>query len=164
MKTLIFVRHAKSSWADPSLQDHDRPLNNRGKRDAPVMGQLLHGRGIMPDLMITSSAKRARRTAKVIAKELGYPKEDLKIVPAIYGAFAQDILELIKMLDDELNCVMVFGHNPEFTSLANYFSTEYIDNVPTCGIVTIQVGCEHWKDVDNGNSKLIAFDYPKKFQ
>ena len=134
MKIVYFVRHAKSSWEDMSLRDIDRPLNPRGKRDAPFMAKLLKGKGVKADAIISSPANRAFSTASVFAAELEVKKEDIRVKDQIYEAYTNDVLDVISNLEDDLETVLIFGHNPTFTSLANMFSKDYIPNVPTCGI------------------------------
>lgn len=162
MKNLLLIRHAKSSWKDLRLDDHDRPLNGRGKRDAPIMGMRLKERDITPQLMLSSSAKRARATAKKIAKQIGYPKQHIATTPDLYHAGSNEILEVIHRLDDENDQVAIFGHNPGFTSCANLLANLSIDNVPTCGIVSIRFDADSWASVQPGTGTLLFYDYPKK--
>ncbi|MEO1054867.1 MAG: histidine phosphatase family protein [Bacteroidota bacterium] len=162
MKTLYLVRHAKSSWADPSLSDFERPLNGRGKRDAPVMGGRLKRRGIMPDLMLSSPAKRAFKTCKVIAKEIGYPKESIVRDRAVYHADEDELLEIMQQQDDKYESIMLFGHNPGFTYFANELAHTEIDNIPTCGVFACELNIEQWSELRFGTAKMLFFDYPKK--
>ena len=162
MKTLYLVRHAKSSWDYPHLSDHDRPLNGRGKRNAPEMGARLASRGIKPDLMISSSAKRARRTANAIAAEVGYAKGDIIRTKYLYHAGEHEMLSLVQKQHDEAPTLMLFGHNPGFTGFANALADTDIDNIPTSGVAAIQFDVDSWKDVDFGKGELLFFDYPKK--
>ena len=162
MKNLILIRHAKSSWKNAYLLDIDRPLNKRGKRDAPVMGKRLAERESRPDLMISSPATRALVTAKVIAKEIEYPLEEIVVDRRIYGAGVTEWLQVIQGFDDALNYVMCLGHNPGLTDLVNYFSPCYIDNVPTCGIVELTFDTETWASVGHIEPTQVYFDYPKK--
>ena len=163
MKRLYLVRHAKSSWDDPDLSDIDRPLNKRGKKDAPIMGERLKNEHkAKPDLIISSPAKRAIRTARVIAKELGYPKEKIEIKDSLYASGVTAMLNVIHYLDDSLDEVMLFGHNPDLTSLANYLSNQQVDNIPTCGVFCVDFDVQSWQDVKEGNGIFKFFDYPKK--
>ena len=163
MKTLFFVRHAKSSWADSSLSDIDRPLNDRGLRDAPFMAQLLKGKSIVPDQIITSPANRAFTTSTYFAEALGVKKEEIKVDTRIYEAWPEDILSLVRMLDNDLHTVILFGHNPTLTSLANMFSRTYIPNVPTCGIVKIEAKIDSWTLLNREVAEMSAFYYPKQY-
>ena len=164
MKTVFFIRHGKSSWDNPSLRDMDRPLNPRGLRDAPFMAKLLKGKGIRPDAIISSPANRAHTTAGFFAEELGIAKKDIEIRREIYEAFTGDLVSLIQALPDEKNIVLIFGHNPSFTSLANMFSSNYIPNVPTCGISQIEAPIKNWKQFNEQTASLKNFYFPKQFR
>lgn len=164
MKKLYLIRHAKSSWDDPALGDFDRPLNHRGEKDAPRMGKRLKERGVVPDIMITSPAKRAQDTCKFIAKELHFSKEKIKKEEKLYHADADQLLEIIQHLPDlrdEEEVVLLFGHNPGLTELANNLLNEFIDNIPTCGVVGTQFKIKKWSEARFGSGKMIFFDFPK---
>lgn len=163
MKTVFLIRHAKSSWKDPSLDDVDRPLNKRGLRDAPFMAKLLKGRGVQPDRLLSSPAKRAHTTATYFAEALGIPPSQIEIRREIYEAFPEDILDLIQELPGALSTVLIFGHNPTFTSFVNKFTEEYIANVPTCGIVHLEAAVDSWGRFDEDNGTVRAFYYPKQY-
>ena len=162
MKTLYIVRHAKSSWDERGISDHDRKLNSRGKRDAPKMGELLNGKGYHPDIMYSSSAKRALTTAKIIAEKIAYPVDNIVVSKNVYDATTNDLVNLINIIDDKYESVMLFGHNPSFTVLANLLADKYIDNMPTCAVAVIELNIESWKEIESDCGKLIAFEYPKK--
>ncbi len=161
MKTLYVVRHAKSSWKFPDLDDIDRPLSKRGKRNAPEMGLRLAKRGIRPGLLISSPAKRAFSTAKKIAAVIEYPKSKIKIESSLYHGMEKDILDVIRHLPDDIDELMIFGHNPGLTDFVNTLSGAHIYNVPTCGIAAIAFETDHWKDIGKIPGKLVFFDYPK---
>jgi len=161
MKTIYFIRHAKSSWEDPSLRDFDRPLNKRGKRDAPKMARYLKDLQVQPDLIISSPAKRAKSTARFFQKELGNPP--IALETEIYEASTLDIFHVVQTIEEQYSLVFIFGHNPTFTSIANQFTDELITNVPTCGIVKIECNINSWKEFDRAHGKLTAFYYPKMF-
>ncbi len=163
MKTLYLVRHAKSSWKQPDFRDYDRPLNHRGERDAPFMGNLMFEKNILPDIIISSGANRAITTAKTIAETINYPLEDLIKEDSIYESSAGQLLDLINSIDDSNSSAMLFGHNPGFTMLSNYLSDRRIDNLPTCSYVRIEFNTDSWKNVEIGSGKLIEFEYPKKY-
>jgi len=110
MKTLYLVRHAKSSWENANLSDHDRPLNHRGERDAPRMGKRLRTRKPQPEMIVSSSAVRAKTTATILATEIGYPTSDISIDERLYGAEPKDVVSIIGELDDALACAMLVGH------------------------------------------------------
>lgn len=164
MKRLYLVRHAKSSWNRLELDDIDRPLNKRGKRDAPFMGQRLKQHDVCPDLIISSPAKRALKTAKIIAEEMGCPKKQIVIDDALYLQGISAIINLIQSIDDSHESVMLFGHNPDFTQLAEQLTDYQVDNIPTCGIFCIDFNVGFWQEVDEGKGLFTFFDYPKKHQ
>lgn len=163
MKKLYFVRHAKSSWADPSLRDFDRPLNKRGIRDAPFMATLIKSKGANPDLLVSSPAKRALTTAVFFANELGFKAENIRKEPKIYEALPEDMLQIVRSLEDVHSEVFLFGHNPTFTSVANKFTNEHIANVPTCGIFELASTAESWQSLSSENTRLENFHYPKQY-
>jgi len=161
MKHLLICRHAKSSWKDLSLDDFDRPLNKRGKRNAPQMGKMLASHKVAPDLIVSSPAKRAKKTAIILAKELHYPKNKIVYNRAIYNAFAEELIPCIHTLEDRFDRVIIVGHNTGFTTLANILGDLKIPNVPTCGIVSLDFKIDSWKDVRKKEGKLDFFYYPK---
>ena len=164
VKTLYLARHAKSSWADPDLSDFERPLKKRGEKDAPMMGKILASKGVKPELIISSPAKRAIFTAYILAEEINYPKENIATKEDIYEAATSDLLEIIEQLDDSLKSVMLVGHNPSFTNLANYLTDDRFDNIPTCGVVAIGFDVFEWKKIDKKSGKVVFFEYPKKYK
>lgn len=163
MKNLYLIRHAKSSWADLNLRDEDRPLNSRGKKDAPRMAEFLTDQLVAVDAFVTSPAKRARTTAKLFAETFGHDKDTLTQKKQLYHASTDDILNVIFEFEEAWDHVFVFGHNPGFTYFANFFTKQPIANVPTCGIVHIKADIEHWTDFDYKSGKLVNFYYPKMF-
>jgi len=162
MKTLTIFRHAKSSWNHPELNDHDRPLNKRGKRDAPIMGDRLKAAGIRPSLIIGSSAVRAWKTARIIARQIAYPIEFLQREPGLYHAGVNKLLDIIAAQDDGFNSIMIVGHNPGLTDLANDFIPGITSNIPTAGFVSILIGSDDWNLRTRDSVELIGYDYPKK--
>ncbi len=161
MKTLYLVRHAKSSWDNAQLSDHDRPLNSRGEKDAPRMGNRLKKRKPQPELIISSSAVRAETTATILAEAIGYPTKNVRVDPRLYGADPDDVLGIIAELDDAIPCAMLVGHNPTFTAVLNVLGQCDIDNVPTCGIGVLSFPMNTWSDLTKVRGELLAFDYPK---
>lgn len=159
-RQLLLCRHAKSSWQDHSLGDVDRPLNKRGQRDAPEMGSRLRRHGLLPDLIVASHAVRARTTAELYAMQLGYPCERIRIDPGLYAASPQSLLALLRHLPAELGRVMLVGHNPELTALANLLGQLGINNVPTSGIVGFELTVP-WTELAAGSGRLLFFDFPK---
>ena len=165
MKTIILVRHAKSSWKDPSLDDFDRPLNKRGKRNAPFMGKKLKERQIMPDLILSSPAKRARKTAIAVAKAIGYPKKKIKYNDNMYHPSARYLLEMVRNQDDKNETIMLFGHNPDFNDFADILLKHNpIYNIPTTGVYCIRFDVDSWKKLREGKGESVFFDYPKRYK
>lgn len=164
MKSLYFIRHAKSSWDHPQLRDHDRPLNNRGQKDALYMSRMLKEKGVQPDKFISSSAKRALSTAQYFAEAFGYSPDLIEVEADIYEAFPDDVLDIVRDIPDQFQTVLVFGHNPTFTGIANLFSEDFIANVPTCGIVKVDVFTSKWREIKESNAQLADFYYPKQFK
>lgn len=161
MKTLLLMRHAKSSWKDAALQDHERPLNKRGLNAAPEMGRRLKQRGIQLDAIVSSDARRALDTAEAVARTLSLPPEALRRAPDLYDAGTAEILGVIRRFDDTWQQVLVVGHNPGFTDLANRFSPQPIANVPTAGIIAFWFDTPTWRDIDGAHLTASMFDYPK---
>jgi phosphohistidine phosphatase len=162
MRTLYLIRHAKSSWDNPGLRDFDRPLNDRGQREAPKMAELLAETGCRPDLLVSSPAKRALTTARVFARQFQIPEAQIQQQPDIYEAHPRDILKIVSALPASAHTALIFGHNPTFTDVANVFSNVWIDNVPTCGIVHIESSAPTWDAVYEGNSRVIGCYFPKE--
>jgi phosphohistidine phosphatase len=162
MKTLMLVRHAKSSWAEAGMADDARPLNPRGERDAPEMGRRLARAGVRPGRMISSPAARAWMTAERIAAAIGYPAGRIAAEDRLYGAGVKTWLEVIRDLPDTENTIMLFGHNPGITELANCLGTEEYAHVPTCGIVTLEYDAASWRDVADARPVREDFDCPKR--
>ncbi len=162
MKRLYLTRHAKSSWKDASLADFDRPLNKRGKMNAAFMGRRLQEYGAKIDLIISSPANRALKTATLIAKEIGFPKKKLAADDSIYEAELSALVAMIWEMDDSLRSVMLVGHNPGFTQLAEYLTNHKVDNIPTCGVFCVDFNLISWKEISKGKGNLLFCDYPKK--
>src|SRR5262245_33050308 len=133
MKTLLLIRHAKSSWDDTALPDKDRPLSDRGRRDAPKMGERLAKRDVKPDLILSSPAMRALQTAEIFAKKLDYRRKDIVVDDQLYAVGADGLLDVIHNLGGKLDRVILFGHNPALTELAHRLSTK-ITHMPTCAV------------------------------
>jgi phosphohistidine phosphatase len=161
MKMLYVIRHAKSSWDNLLLNDFDRPLNERGERDAPRMARRLKEKRIIPDLMLSSPANRALATCKKIAAVLQYAPEKIKTERELYHADEDEILEVVKNFHNKHDKVMIFGHNPGLTEFVNRLSDADINNVPTCGVVACSLSIASWSDLKWGEGKIDFFDYPK---
>lgn len=161
MKTLFLVRHAKSSRDDPSLPDRERPLDDRGKRDAPKMGQRLAKRHVKLDLLVSSPALRALTTAHLIADEIGYRRKDIVVDDRLYASSPDDLLAVVRALDNQLDRVMLFGHNPEFSDLAHRLSSEIVD-MPTSAIAEYSFETKLWSDIGEVEPTRAGLDHPKK--
>ncbi len=163
MKTLILVRHAKSSWDDPTLPDFDRPLNERGKKDAPKMAKRLANKKISIDAFISSPAKRAKKTAELFIKEFGRDENQIILFPSLYHADVKDFYEVISMVDDKFKSIAVFSHNPGITSFANTLVEKaQLDNMPTCSVFAVKADIKNWSDFKDAEKEFWFFDYPKK--
>ncbi len=162
MKTLYVVRHAKSSWDNPLLDDFSRPLNDRGKRDVPKMAKRLKEKRLVLDLILTSTSVRTRSTAQGLAKVLGYDEGKIKELADLYHASAEKILAVLKQVKDHCDVVMLIGHNPGLTDFVNALSRVYIDNVPTCGIAAFHLNITTWEKLEMKEATLLFYDYPKK--
>ena len=147
MKTLILMRHAKSSWKDHTLNDFDRPLKKRGKKDAQAMGKILCEKELLPQKIVSSSAKRARRTAEILVEEVK-TAIPIDLVDQLYMAEVTTIFDLIKKLPDELERVMLVGHNPGLESTVQLLSNE-IESVPTGGVAVISLPIKSWKELSS---------------
>ena len=161
MKTLFLVRHAKSSRNEPALPDKDRPLNDRGKRDAPKMGERLAKREVTPDLILSSPAKRALETAQIIAKKLDYRLADIVVDEQLYATGADDVLHVIRKLGAKPKSVMLFGHNPELTELAHRLSNK-ISQLPTCAVAEFTFDAKSWSTTGKNETAKVVLHTPKR--
>ena len=162
MKTLYLVRHAKSSWKYPNLDDFERPLNKRGRKDAPFMGSVLKKLKVAPDLVISSPANRAATTARIIADSIDYPLEKIQYGETIYASSEYDLLQVIQQLDNAVNRLMLVSHNPALTDLANSIADTAISNIPTCGVICVSINISSWAKIEGQRGKLKFFEFPKK--
>lgn len=160
-KILYLARHAKSSWKNASLTDRERPLNKRGNRSAPDMGRRLIEQGHIPELIISSPAKRAYSTAKKLSKEIGYDKSDIIRAEEMYFAGAVSMSSVLEKLDDKYRKVMMVGHNPTMTSFLNMLTDARVFNMPTCAIAIIGFDMDSWSELDSTNGELLGYDFPK---
>jgi phosphohistidine phosphatase len=161
MKTLYLLRHAKSSWSFDELSDQERPLNDRGRDDAPLMGQALAKRHICPDLVVSSPAVRAMSTAALVAREMQYPHEKITVEPGIYGADVDGLLAVIHNLPNSADSVLLVGHNPTITETANELSPSALNEMPTAAVVCLRFDCEQWEQVSKANAEFYFYDYPR---
>lgn len=162
MKRLYVIRHAKSSWSDPALGDFERPLNKRGKRDAPFMGARLKEDGAKPDMIVSSPARRAVKTARAIAKALGFPAGKIVEEMAVYEASLYDLLAVVRKIPDTCGEVIMVGHNPGFSDLAGYLVSDSNVYMPTCAVLCVDLDVDSWARVTDGPGRTVSYDYPKK--
>jgi phosphohistidine phosphatase len=161
MKSLLVLRHAKSSWDNARLADHDRPLNDRGQKDAPRMGRLLRAEGLVPDLILSSSAERALATAEAVAVAAGYDNE-IVITRSLYHADVDTCLELLAELPDEVNRVMLVGHNPTWEMLVESLTGE-MELMPTAAAALIELPLASWQDLSESTvGKLVDLWRPRE--
>jgi phosphohistidine phosphatase len=162
MKRLLILRHAKSSWADSSIDDWQRPLNDRGERDAPRAGEWLRARDLLPDLIISSDAIRARATAEAAAEAAGLSKA-IVLEPSLYHAAPEDVIEVLNAVNDEMRSVLIVGHNPGLEELVGKLAGE-AHGMPTAGLFVFDVPITRWRDLDlTSDASLIEMWQPRGF-
>lgn len=161
MKTLLLIRHAKSSWDEATMNDMDRPLNDRGKQNAPEMAHRILKKNIEIDAFITSPAKRAKKTAEFFAKEYGAGKKKIIVAQELYHATDEDFNKVITAADSQYDSIAVFSHNPGITDFANSLTTVRIDNMPTCSVFAVKADVKDWADFSNAEKEFYFFDFPK---
>ncbi|HVG42222.1 MAG TPA: histidine phosphatase family protein [Chitinophagaceae bacterium] len=164
MKTLIVVRHAKSSWDNFGQEDSERPLNDRGKRDAPAMAKRLKGKIKDIDLFVSSPAKRAKRTARYFAEEFKVEKDDIVIKEKLYETSVPTFYSVVESLPDKKDIVALFSHNPGITDFVNALTTMHVDNMPTTGVFAVQINTDKWADFKESKKTFLFFDYPKNVE
>ena len=161
MKKLFLIRHAKSSWKEHSKSDHERPLNERGQKDAPEMARLLKKRNIKPGLILSSDAVRAKETAIIFAKVLSYPMEEIIYDSSLYLAGQFDFIKLVNSINDNIDCCLLVSHNPGISGFAHYLTGSNKTDMPTCAVYGIEFDLETWRSVKERSGKEILFEYPK---
>ncbi len=161
MKILLIVRHAKSSWAEADQPDIERPLNDRGKKDAPQMAKRINEHGIKKAHLVSSPAKRAHKTAKLFAEELGVEKDSIQIIPELYEAAPETFYKVVSTLDDKYDTVILFSHNPGITGFVNTLTTVHVDDMPTCAVFAVSSSANNWKTFKEAEKAFLFFDYPK---
>ncbi|OGV50307.1 MAG: hypothetical protein A2X49_16190 [Lentisphaerae bacterium GWF2_52_8] len=161
VKQLCLIRHAKSSWTESSLSDFERPLNMRGEKDAPLMGRRLAALGILPDLLLSSPAVRAIRSAEIIASEISYPLNKIILEPRIYEAKEDTLLEILRGIGDSFPCVMIVGHNPGLSRLSQELLGTQDCEMPTCAALCAEFQIASWRDIGRNTGKMLFFEFPK---
>jgi phosphohistidine phosphatase len=163
MKTLVIIRHAKSSWSNSDLNDHDRPIKGKGRDRTHKVAGYLKEHNIIPDLMVSSTAVRAVETASIIAQELNYPFENIVCEKAFYRANVSSITNYLFALNNDVETVFIFGHNPTFTHLSNNFVDNAIDWLSTTATVCIKFSTDKWEEIMLVNKKTNFVVFPKMF-
>ncbi len=158
MKKILIMRHAKSDWSDGSIRDYDRSLNKRGKLDAPLIGKEIKKKGFVPDLILSSPALRAKMTAEAVAENSEYNKQIIWN-KSFYFGYTEEIIQAIKNTDEAIENLMIFGHNPTWTSIAEKLSGKYL-NMKTADLVVIEYDGK-WKDLKDNSCKLVDYISPK---
>lgn len=162
MKTLFLLRHAKSSWDSPTLDDFERPLNRRGTDNAATMAIRMDKITLLPETIYCSTATRARQTVEIMRQGSTLQNSNLVLEEDIYMADSRLLLILISNLDDSIQRVMLVGHNPGFTNLLNTLQAETIDNMPTCSVAILELNIDIWSQIGPDLGHLAHYDYPKK--
>lgn len=161
MKTLLIVRHAKSSWDNADIGDIHRPLNDRGKRDAPAMAQRLIRSGVKIDRLVSSPAKRALQTAEAFHEAGDGKGKEIRVVADLYHASPAVFKEVVEGLDNDDQTVALFSHNPGITAFVNMLTNMRVDNMPTCSVFAVRSNAEKWSDFLSSHPTYWFFDYPK---
>ena len=161
MKTLLLVRHAKSSWDNLQLSDFERPLNDRVKKDAPLMAKRVKDKKPKIDRFVSSPAKRAKKTALIFMEEYDAPEKDLVLVPSLYEASVKNFYDAVEDVNDKDDTVALFSHNPGITDFVNTLTEKNIDNIPTCGVFALKIRTKKWQDFKKAEKEFLFFDYPK---
>lgn len=162
MKTIYISRHAKSDWEDAELHDIERPLADRGIKDAKTMAELLRSKEIVADKIISSPALRAFSTCRIFCDIIGFDKNEINVDQVLYFGNIAEIIKMLQEQNPETNSIFIFGHNPTFSLLAAILCNEFGGEMPTCSIVALQFDIDHWAHLETKAAKLLWFEYPKK--
>jgi phosphohistidine phosphatase len=160
MKKLTLIRHSKSSWADPMLNDFDRPLNKRGENDLPQMAKRVRDFGLFPDRILTSGALRALTTAEALADTLELPSEQLFELPELFESCCETLLHVLQQQPDHCHHLMLVGHSPGLDALAHYLTHETLSKFPTSAVLHIHLSITRWSEVADSCGTRELFDYP----
>lgn len=164
MKRLTIIRHAKSSWNHAGLPDHERPLNKRGNKAAPMIGEVLSEREFQPDVLISSTAVRALSTAREISQKIGYPPDAIISEPDIYMACTDELIGVISRINEDFGHAVLFGHNPGFENLVDELLRDgSVDRMPTCAVADLELSVDYWGEVSPSCARLIDYLYPRMF-
>lgn len=161
MKTLLLIRHAKSSWNDVTLPDFERPLNERGKHDAPLMAKKVKDKKIEIDAFVSSPAKRAKKTAEIFMDEFDAKMKKLILIPSLYEATVEKFYDAVENLKDKNETVALFAHNPGITDFINSLECTPVYDMPTCAVYAIKIKTKTWKEFREAKKEFLFFEYPK---
>ncbi|HXL54900.1 MAG TPA: histidine phosphatase family protein [Chitinophagaceae bacterium] len=161
MKQLLLIRHAKSSWDDPSQNDFDRPLNKRGKKDAPEMAERLLDKKIKIDAFLSSPAERALDTCIYFTKAFDVKKKEIIQIPELYNAQVENFYKVVSEVDNSFDTIALFSHNPGITEFVNELTDVHIDDMPTCSIFAVKADIKNWEEFTEGEKLFWFYDYPK---
>jgi len=164
MKKLYILRHAKSDWSDSSLDDFDRGLKKRGKNDIKLISLWIKKQHIKPDLIISSPAKRAKKTLEIFKNILDLKKDIIIFDPKVYEANITYLIKMLSKLDNSYKEVFLIGHNPSLNELVELFTDTIITNIPTSGVITIEFDINKWSEIKRKKGKILFFMYPKKIK
>ncbi|MEX2580683.1 MAG: histidine phosphatase family protein [Verrucomicrobiales bacterium] len=165
MKQLLLIRHGKSSWDFPGTPDRDRPLNQRGRKDAPKMAAALGERGVVPGAIVSSSAARASSTASMIAEGVGFPAGRIVFDESVYLASPRTLLKVIQQLDESVDTALIFGHNPGMHDTVDLLTgDDVVEKFPTLGVARLELDVDHWGEVDEGCGSLVELLTPKNLK
>lgn len=162
MKSILLIRHAKSSWENFSVSDFDRPLNERGKEDAPEMARRMKENNIVPDWVLVSTAKRTRKTAEYFIKQWHTQPDAVHYLDELYLASPATLMNVLKGIPDSVNTVAVIAHNNGLTDFANELCDVKIDNIPTCGIYAVRAAINSWQQIQEADKTFWFFESPKR--
>lgn len=161
MKNLTLIRHAKSSWDDPALEDFHRPLSSRGERDLPAMAQRVRDFGLVPDRLLTSSSNRTLATTEALICALRLSRGQVLELPELYGASCDSLLQQLRQQDGRLYHLMVVGHNPGLKNLGEFLSGERLPRFPTAAVLHLRLEVTCWSQLTEAGGAIELFDYPK---
>lgn len=165
MKKLCLFRHAKSTYASLGTDDIDRPLHEVGFTNAPMMGEIItKEHKFKPDLIVTSNAKRALETSKLVAEAIGYDEGNIQVEDKLYEAGVEDLISEIQLLDEKYKSVLLIGHNPGLTLLATFLTDQHVNNLATCGSIAVEFDTKTWGNIAEANTKILFIDEPKNHQ
>ncbi len=164
MKTLYIVRHAKSSWKDAELKDFERPLKRKGVQDAFLIAEKLSELNVAPQHVLSSPAVRAYETAKIFCNTLSFSKENIETNSSIYNAALEELQTILLNIDNKLDAVILFGHDPGLTNFVAYLTKQSYEKIPTSGVVAIQFETDQWNIIKEHSGKITFFIYPKMFE